>query len=305
MNSTAKKLLPIGIILVVVLILVANCSYSIGETEKGVLTTFGKVTAIQNAGLNFKLPDPIQHIEKVDMTTQKLTLGYVESSSGVIYVDESDAKMITGDYNVVAVDFFMEWKVSDPQKYLYNSADPKETLENIAKAAARDVIGSYDVDDVLTNGKSAIQSGIKELMSERLGQYDIGIQILEVKIQDAEPPTAAVIAAFKDVETAKQQMETTINQATAYQNTIIPEANAKADKVLKDAEAYKQERINAATGAVAKFSEMYNQYKLNPDVTRKRLYLEMIEQVLPGVDLYIGVSGDSTQSVLPLDNFVR
>ncbi len=281
-----------------------NCFYSVGETEKGVVTTFGKVTAIQDAGLNFKLPDPIQHVEKVDMTTRKLSLGYNETKYGQT-VSNDDAKMITGDYNVVSIDFFMEWKVSDPQKFLFSAEQPELILTNIAKAAARDVIGSYDVDNVLTDGKVAIQSSIKELMAEKLAQYDIGIQILEVKIQDAEPPTSAVIAAFKDVETAKQQMETTINQATAYQNTVIPEANAQADKILKDAEAYKQERINAAEGDVAKFKEMYKQYALNPEVTRKRLYLEMIEEILPGIDLYIETSdGSGTQKILPLDSFV-
>ncbi len=291
-------------VLLVVAVFFFNCFYSIGETEKGVVTTFGKVTAIQDAGLNFKLPDPIQHVEKVDMTTRKLSLGYTETGSGIA-ISTGDAKMITGDYNVVAVDFFMEWKVSDPQKFLFSSEDPISILSNIAKAAARDVIGSYDVDNVLTDGKVAIQSSVKELMAEKLAEYDIGIQILEVKIQDAEPPTQEVIAAFKDVETAKQQMETAINQATAYQNTVIPEANAEADKILKDAEAYKQERINAAEGDVAKFKEMYAQYALNPDVTRKRLYLEMIEDILPGVDLYIETADGNTLNVLPLDSFVN
>ena len=305
MTKKATTIIIAAVVVVVALVLIANCFYTIGETEKGVLTTFGKVTAIQNAGLNFKLPDPIQHIDKVDMTTRKLTLGYSETESGYVYVNEYDAKMITGDYNIVAVDFFIEWKVSDPQKFLFNSQDPIAVLENIAKAAARDVVGSYDVDNVLTDGKVTIQSSIRDLMSQRVSQYDIGIQIFEVKIQDAEPPTNEVTTAFKDVETAKQTMETTINQATAYKNTVIPSANAQADKIIKDAEAYRQERINAAMGAAAKFSEMYAQYKLNPEITRKRLYLEMMEDVLPGVMLYIDTSNGGVDKLLPIEPIVE
>ena len=161
--------------------------------------------------------------------------------------------MITGDFNVVSVDFFMEWKVTDPQKYLFNSKDPAGILKNVAQAAARDVMGSKTVDEVLTTGKVAIQSEIKEMMVSRLEMYDIGIQVIEVKIQDAEPPTAEVIAAFKAVETAKQEKETTINVAKAYENSILPEAQAQADKILKEAEAFKEQRVNEAEGDISMY----------------------------------------------------
>lgn len=301
----SKKLHLIWIVPLVALLLFAlfTCFYTVGETEKAIVTTFGKVTSTQSAGLQFKLPYPIQDVRKVDMTTRKLTLGYVEDTYGVS-VKADEAKMITGDYNVVSIDFFMEWKVSDPQKYLYNSANPDNILKNVAQAAARDIMGTKTVDDVLTDGKAAIQSSIKELMTVRLEEYDIGIQILDVKIQDAEPPTQEVIAAFKDVETAKQQMETTINQAKAYENSILPDAEAQADKILKEADAYKEQRINEAKGSVARFTEMYREYANNPEITRKRMYYEMLEKVLPGVDLYIDASDGSTQKILPLDSFV-
>lgn len=305
MPQKLKKFIWIIPVVIIVLIFFFNCFYSVSETERGVLTTFGKVTSIQNAGLNFKLPDPIQSVQKVDMTTQKLYLGYSEGAHGEIYVNENDAKMITGDYNVVSVDFFMEWKVSDPEKFLFNSENPVLILENVAKAACRDIIGSYDVDNVLTDGKVPIQAGIKELMTQRLEQYDIGIQILEIKIQDAEPPTPKVTAAFKDVETAKQQMDTTINQATAYKNTLVPEANAEADKIIRDAEAYKQKRINDAMGEVAKFNEMFNQFINNKEITMKRMYLETMEEILPGVKIYIDTSANGVQTLLPLETLVN
>ena len=134
-------------------------------------------------------------------------------------------------------------------------------------------------------------------MVSRLEQYDIGVQIIEVKIQDAEPPTEAVVAAFKAVETAKQEKETTINIAKAYENSVIPAARADADKLLKEAEAFKEKRINEATGESAKFTAMYEEYILNKDVTRRRMYLEMIEKVLPGVEVYID-SGSGMEKIM-------
>lgn len=299
----SKKLHLIWIIPLVLLILAvaATCFYTVGETERAVITTFGKVSSTQSAGLQFKLPYPIQSVKKVDMTTRKLMLGYYEDSAGVT-VKTDEAKMITGDYNVVSVDFFIEWKVSDPQKFLYQSQDPAKIFKYVAQAAARDIMGSKTVDDVLTTGKAEIQASIKELITQKLDLYDIGIQVLNVKIQDAEPPTEEVVAAFKEVETAKQQMETAINQAKSYENSVLPNAQAEADKVLRAAEAYKEQRVNEATGSAAKFAEMYKEYSLNPEVTKKRMYLEMLEEVLPGVDLYIDAGG-STQKLLPIGEF--
>jgi membrane protease subunit HflK len=290
-----KYIWPV-LIIIFIIIIISTSIYTVGETERAVVTTFGKVTSVNGAGLHFKLPFPIQDLEKVDMTTQKLTIGYVENGS-VITTKQDESKMITGDYNVVSVDFFMEWKVSDPQKYLFSSEQPVKILKNIAQAAARDVMGSKTVDDVLTTGKVAIQTEIKDIMVSRLEQYDIGVQIIEVKIQDAEPPTEAVIAAFKAVETAKQEKETTINIAKAYENSVIPAARADADKLLKEAEAFKEKRINEATGESAKFTAMYEEYILNKDVTRRRMYLEMIEEVLPGVEVYID-SGSGMEKIM-------
>lgn len=290
-----KYIWPV-LIIIFIIIIISTSIYTVGETERAVVTTFGKVTSVNGAGLHFKLPFPIQDLEKVDMTTQKLTIGYVENGS-VMTTKQDESKMITGDYNVVSVDFFMEWKVSDPQKYLFSSEQPVKILKNIAQAAARDVMGSKTVDDVLTTGKVAIQTEIKDIMVSRLEQYDIGVQIIEVKIQDAEPPTEAVVAAFKAVETAKQEKETTINIAKAYENSVIPAARADADKLLKEAEAFKEKRINEATGESAKFTAMYEEYILNKDVTRRRMYLEMIEKVLPGVEVYID-SGSGMEKIM-------
>ena len=302
-----KKLLHLIWIIPAALILlffVLSCFYTVNETEKAVVTTFGKVSGVSSAGLHFKLPYPIQNAQTVDMTTRKLRIGY-SGNEGDPEVKADEASMITGDYNIVSVDFFIEWKVSDPQKYLFNSEDPDSILSFVAQAAARDIIGSSTVDDILTTGKMTIQSNIKALMTERLTGYDIGVQVTDVKIQDAEPPTAEVSAAFKEVETAKQQMETAINEANAYKASVIPKANADADKIIKDAEAYTEERTNEATGQASKFSAIYTEYSRNPAVTKKRMYLEMLEEALPGVKVYINATEGGTNTVLPLESIVK
>lgn len=298
MEKTFKyaKFIVIIPILLILAFLIFTSFYTVGETERAVITTFGKVTAVKEAGLQFKLPYPIQDVYKVDMTTQKVTIGYNDDAYN--NVNEEESKMITGDFNVVSVDFFMEWKVTDPQKYLFNSRDPQGILKNVAQAAARDVMGSKTVDEVLTTGKVAIQSEIKEMMVSRLEMYDIGIQVIEVKIQDAEPPTQEVIAAFKAVETAKQEKETTINVAKAYENSVLPEAQAQADKILKEAEAFKEQRINEAEGEAAKFIAMFNEFINSKKVTKKRMYLETIESIFPNIELYIDAGNGSMEKLM-------
>ena len=209
----------------------------------------GKVTDVVDAGIHFKLPLGIQQAHKVSTNVyQKIELGY--SSSGGNVFNESESTMITGDYNIVNVDFFVEYKISDPVQYLFSSDEPELILRNLIQSQVRNVVGSSSVDAVLTDGKENIQMQVKELVTRILQEYDIGLTLVDVKIQDAEPPTAEVIEAFKAVETAKQQAETVINDAKAYKNAQIPNAQAKADKLIQNAEYLKQKRINEAAEQV-------------------------------------------------------
>jgi membrane protease subunit HflK len=213
--------------------------------------------------------------------------------------------MITGDYNIVNVDFFVEYKISDPVTYLFSSTDPEMILRNLIQSQVRNVVGSAAVDSVLTDGKEGIQSQVKELVAEILAEYDIGLTLVDVRIQDAEPPTNEVVEAFKAVETAKQQAEAVVNEAKAYQNAQIPNAEAQADKLLQNAQFLKQKRINEAVEAVAMFEAMYAEYIQNPDITKARMYFEAISQILPGVKLYINTgSGESIDMLLPLESLV-
>ena len=282
-----------------------TCFYTVDDKQQAVVTTFGKVTDVTDAGVHFRLPFGIQQVKKVDVNVyQKIELGY--SSDGTNYnVNENESTMITGDYNIVNVDFFVEYKISDPVQYLYASNNPELILRNLIQSQVRNVVGSSTVDAVLTDGKENIQMQVKDLVSEILQEYDIGLTLVDVKIQDAEPPTGEVIEAFKAVETAKQQAETVINDAKAYQNAQLPQAQAQADKLIQNAEYLRQKRINEATQQVAMFEAMYAEYALNPAITRSRMYYETISEILPGVKLYINTGdGSNVQTLLPLESLV-
>ncbi len=282
---------------------VFTCYYTVDDKQQAVVTTFGKVTDVVDPGLHFKLPFGIQQVEPVDVNVyQKIELGY-SSQDPQYSTDEST--MITGDYNIINVDFFVEYKISDPVAYLYSSNNPEEILKNLIQSQVRNVVGSTSVDDALTTGKESIQMQVKDLVTEILEDYDIGLTLIDVRIQDSEPPTQEVMEAFKAVETAKQQAETVVNDAKAYQNAKIPEANAQADQLLQNAEYLKQKRINEATEQVAMFQAMYNEYILNPEITKSRMYYEAISQILPDVKVYINTgSGQNVDMLLPLESLV-
>ena len=293
--------------LALVLILSSTCWYTVDDKQQAVVTTFGKVTDITDPGLHFKLPFGIQQVYKVDVNVyQKIELGYTTNPNGTTTTNTSESTMITGDYNIVNVDFYVEYKVSDPVQYLFSSNDPELILRNLIQSQVRNVVGSSSVDSVLTDGKENIQMQVKDLVTQILAEYDIGLTLIDVRIQDSEPPTQQVIEAFKAVETAKQNAEAVVNEAKAYENAQIPAAEAQADQLIRNAEYLKQARINEAVEAVAMFNAMYEEYALNPEITRSRMYYEAISEILPGVKLYINTSGDSgeVQMLLPLESLV-
>ena len=286
----------------VVLVGVLTCFYTVDDKQQAVVTTFGKVTEITDPGLHFKAPFGIQQAHKVDVNMyQKIELGYTSDSYGEEVFTE-DSSMITGDYNIVNVDFFVEYKISDPVQYLFSANNPELILKNLIQSQVRNVVGSSTVDAVLTDGKENIQLQVKELVTEILAEYDVGLTLIDVRIQDAEPPTSEVVEAFKAVETAKQNAEAVVNDAKAYQNAQLPDAQAKADKLLQNAQYLKQKRINEAAEAVAMFNAMYEEYAQNPEITKSRMYYEAISKILPGVKVYINTGDSSSMNMLlPLE----
>lgn len=292
-----KKLIP-AVIIVLILIVGTNSYYVLDEDNYAVVTTLGNPVAVSQAGLHFKIPF-IQRVQKVSKVIKGMPIGYDMETGDSI---EEECIMITKDFNFVNTDFYLEYMVSDPVKYLYASQNPEATLKMLAQSYIRDTVGIYNVDDVITTGKAEIQSEIKEKLTERMIQEDIGLAVVNITIQDAFPPTMEVLNAFKNVENAKQGKETAINNANKERNEKIPAAEAECDQIIKDAEAEKQARINEAQGQVSRFEQMYAEYTKYPLITKQRMFYETMEDVLPTLRIYILDEG-GTQKLLPLDSF--
>lgn len=284
-----------GLILIICLLF---SPYKVSDGEYAVITTFGSPTVVETPGLKFKVPF-IQKVTKVPKSIMGMAIGYDPQTNMSI---ESESMMITSDFNFVNVDFYVEYRVSDPIKAVVHSDSYESILKNLAQSYIRDTIGTYTVDDVLTTGKTQIQAEIQDKLKQRIADEDIGYVVERVSMQDSELPNSEVKAAFNAVEDAKQSMETKINNANQDKNTRIPAVEAEVDKILKEAEAYKQDRINEANGQVARFESMYEEYKKYPLITKKRMYYEALEEVLPGLKVVINGS-DGTQTMLPLESF--
>ena len=273
--SKKKKGAIAGVAAAVVIVCAAgagNATYTINEQEQAVVTTFGVSHAVTDPGLHFKIPF-VQHVTKVNTTIQSLRIGYDNNND--VVADESI--MITSDFNFVDVDFYLEYRVSDPVKAVYASKDPDIILQNIAQSCIRAAISNYDVDSVLTTGKGEIQSRIKEMITEQLDLYNVGLQLVNIS--------------------AKQGKETSINNANKYRNEKLPIAEADADQILQEAEATKQERINDANAQVAMFNAKFEEYEKNPEVTKKRMFYEAMEGILPQLRVIIDGT-DSTTTML-------
>lgn len=300
--KTITRIIRIAVIAVIAIIIVFSSFYNISEQENGVVTMFGQVLRTDTAGLHFKIP-LVQRVHKVDITTHGTGIGYNVSPEGQNIVDTMDGIMITKDFNLVNIDFYLEYRVTDPVAYLYNSKNPEEIMHNITMSAIRSTVVNYTVDECMTTGKSSIQSDVKSRIIEELNQHNIGLSVVNITIQDAEPPTQEIINAFKAVETAKQGADTKLNEAHKYSNEQLPMARAEADRITQQAEAQKAARIAEAEGQVARFTAMYEEYKKNPDLTKRRMFYEALEDVLPSLKIII--TDGSTETVLPLDNFAN
>lgn len=284
---------------IVAMTVILSAFYTVGETESVVVTTFGKATLVDEKGLHFKIPF-IQKATKVDTTVRGLKIGYGEDSDGNTYSVEHESIMITSDYNFIDCDFYISYQVTDPIKYLYNSDYPDMIIKNIAMSSIRSTVSAFTVDNAITTGKAQIQSNVKAMMVEELEKQDIGITLVDASIQDVEPPTDDIIEAFTAVETAKQGKESAVNEANAYRNAKLPEAEAEADKIVQTAEAEKSARINEATGQAARFNEEYNEYVHYPLITKQRMFMEAMSDVLPTLQIVIDQGDGEIMKYYPI-----
>ncbi|MCR4624359.1 MAG: FtsH protease activity modulator HflK [Lachnospiraceae bacterium] len=295
-----KGLIKWAVIIVIAAILVFNSFYTINEQEAAVVTTFGIASSTTESGLHFKIPF-VQQVTKVDTTIKGFPIGYDAHTNNAI---EDESLMITSDFNFVNVDFYVEYRVTDPVKALYASENYEAVLKTIAQSSIRAEIGSYPVDSVITTGKSEIQANIKEKITQVLDRHDIGINLINITIQDAEPPTAEVLEAFMNVESAKQGAETAVNNANKYRNEQIPAAEAEVDQILKEAESTKEARVNEAQGQASRFNEIYNEYKKYPLITKQRMFYEAMEELLPNLKIIIDGSDGGMEKILPIEPLI-
>ncbi|MFQ5892766.1 MAG: FtsH protease activity modulator HflK, partial [Nitrospinota bacterium] len=210
----------------------------------------------------------------------------------------AESLMLTGDENIIDIDIIVQYRIIDPGKYLFNIRDPHQTVRVASEAALREVIGANTIDEALTVGKFAIQENTKTLLQQILDSYGSGLQVVAVQLQDVHPPEP-VKEAFRDVASAKEDRSRLINEAEGYRNAILPETRGRAAQIINIAEAYREEKILKSKGDAARFESVLAEYKKAKDVTRTRLYLETLEEILPGMEKFI-FGGDSGSSVLPI-----
>ena len=268
--------------------------YTLSETESAVVTTLGQATVNNNKGLQFKIPF-IQKVTKINTTIQSFEVGYREEGDSYRNV-ESESTMITSDMNFVDIDFYVTYQVTDPLQYMYATEQPELILKNLIQSTIRGTVSAYTVDSALTTGKSDIQQNIKSIVMDELEDQNIGLSLIDISIQDVEPPTEQIKEAFSEVENARQNKESALNKANQYRNEQIPAAEAKADKIIQKAEAQKTARINEASGQADRFNSEYAEYKKYPLITRQRMFYEAMEDILPGLKIIITNDEDgSTQ----------
>ena len=277
-----------GLVLIVLLgvgLWLANGFYRVQPGEQGVELLFGEFVKTTSAGLNYWPPAPIGEVLKPNVErTNTINVGFRGGAdfggrTTVTRDVPQESLMLTGDQNIIDVDFVVQWRIKNASDFLFNIRDPEGTVKIAAESAMREVVGQTALEDVLAKERALVQSRAQELLQKILDDYQAGVFIADIKLQNADPP-AEVIDAFNDVQRARQDQDRKVNEATAYRNDIIPRAQGQAERMIQDASAYKERLIQEADGEAKQFLSVYNAYTLGKDVTAKRLYLERMEEVL-------------------------
>lgn len=290
------KLLIKLLIIIILLLYLATGIYIVQPNEQGIVKRFGRFVRIDSSGLHYHLPYPFESVQTPSVTeVKRIEIGFRTVRGGYTDIPE-EALMLTGDENIVSAESIVQYKINNAADYLFNIIEPELTVRNVAEAVLRQVIGSRKIDDALTEGKYEIQEEAKKLTQELLDDYQAGILVIAVQLQDVNPPEE-VSAAFKDVASAKEDKSKFINEAEGYRNDVIPKARGEAASIIKQAEGYKIERIRKAEGDVAKFNQILAEYLKGKEVTRNRLYIETMESVLPHMKKFI-IEGDGDSSLL-------
>jgi modulator of FtsH protease HflK len=308
----------LALIIIVGLAVVAFYSFtvSIRPDEQGVVLRFGEYNRQLSPGLNFRWPYPVETVYQPQVTRiNRVEIGMRATPTSTMFSGGSEvvrdvaeeSLMLTGDENIVDVDFIVFWTIKDAAAYLFNIQNPQSTVKDVAESAMREIVGQNDIQPILTKNRRETEDAVRNLMQRTLDSYTAGIQITQVQLQKVDPP-AQVIDAFRDVQAARADQERLQNEADAYANRIVPEARGQAQVVLQGAQAYREQVIAEAKGQTDRFLKVYEEYSKAPDVTRQRMFLETMERVLGGTDKVIiddRAGGQGVVPYLPLNELRR
>ena len=284
-----KGLIFIGLILLVLWL--GSGFYRVQADQVGIELLFGKWDGIETQpGLNWHWPWPIETVERPSVERiSSIDVGFrrlAQTGRSTTRDVEEESLMLTGDQNIIDIEFTVQWKISNAGRYLFEIRDPESTVKIAAESAMREIIGQNDLQPSLTEGRGDVEFQTKTLLQEILDEYESGIEITELKLQDVQPPPP-VIDAFDDVQRAQQDRDRQRNEADSYRNDILPRARGEAERVIQDAAAYKERLVNEADGEAQRFISVYQAYLENPEVTRRRMYLETMQKVLSATDKVI------------------
>jgi membrane protease subunit HflK len=304
---------PFAVLLAVVLVALIGFfgfTVRVNPDELGIVLRFGKYVRQLPPGLNFRWPYPIEQVELPKVTRiNRIEVGMRGSSdtrdaSSTIRDVPEESLMLTGDENIVDVDFVVFWRIADAPDYLFNIQNPEGTVKAVAESAMREIVGQSDIEPILTGARAKTETAVQELMQKILDSYGAGVQVTQVQLQKVDPPSQ-VIDAFRDVQAARADQERLQNEAEAYANRIIPEARGEAERILQAAQGYRDQVIALANGDASRFLQVYEQYKKAPDVTRQRIFIETMEKVLGDTDKVIidDKAGPGVLPFLPLSEF--
>ncbi|CAI2717296.1 FtsH protease activity modulator HflK [Nitrospina watsonii] len=290
-------------ILTAVLVLLAlwilpSVFYFVEQDEEGVVTRFGRYERTTLPGPHFKFPSPIEHVYTPKVRQVRRTeIGFRLNQAGQVRDFPPESLMVTGDQNIIDIDLVVQYNISDSKNFLFVVRDQGKVVRDVAETVIRGIIGNKKIDEALTIGKAEIQIMVKEQMQLLLDGYEAGIHIINVQLQDVSPPKQ-VESAFKDVVSAREDKERMINEAQGYRNAVIPEARGQAAQMVRNAEGYREQTVKKSRGDAARFLSQYTAYKKAPEITRRRIYLETMEEIYPKMNKF--VLGGKQGGVLPI-----
>ncbi len=289
-------------------------TYKVNPNQQGVVLRFGQLQDKTGPGLHFRWPYPIDEVLLPDVTrNNRIQIGMRSAAGGSSMRAQAardvpeESLMLTGDENIVDVDFEVQWKIRDAEKYLFNIQNPESTVKEVAESAMREVVGQSDIQSILTQAREEVRQKVTDLIQKTLDSYSAGIEIVQVQLQKVDPP-GKVIDAFRDVQAARADQVRLQNEANAYANRVVPEARGQAERILQAAKGYREQTVADAVGQAARFEKVYEEYAKAPDVTRRRMFLETMERVYGGTDkIILDNKGGGTGVVpyLPLDQLTR